>query len=512
MTSQLSSTDYPSSVVRLRDEIIEATIFCDFSGSEAGHVSGKTIRSVATEHNILQALNHEGSLAGLADEVKRLAAKRLSISSPKLFLICLVLSIDLSFIWKRRGHEIDSRFTDDNLPFSSKTDIELHERSFFKSLILPYQPSVLCPAFVNGDFDLIVNNAASIPIKRHGTHFPRGENGKVYEVSVHKDYLSLLDAAGNIDADDEGWSRKLAMKEISDDDAATREIKLVKALNAARFTMKSTMYLISELGDRDLNEMFSKTDPPEKNDAARKWYQDQFLGLAEAVKHIHDINPSMAGYIHDIKPANVVAFGKDRPTLKLIDWGCANVNPYIAGKSSNKTGKHGDTCYMPPEATEKDIRRDGSVEKDDKGDGSTKDDGTKDSSNEEDEEHGDSKNEDDERSSSESEQEPKVYSRPYDIWSMACLYTDFMAWFTEGKDQHNAFVQERKKKGGVDDFHFNYEIKDVVTEKLDFLSKEKEWEGIVKLVREMMMIWPKDRLTSAEVVERLKAWIQQLTK
>ncbi|KAH4902815.1 hypothetical protein HBI56_169020 [Parastagonospora nodorum] len=389
MTSQLSSTDYPSSVVRLRDEIIEATIFCDFSGSEAGHVSGKTIRSVATEHNILQALNHEESLAGLADEVKRLAAKRLSISSPKLFLICLVLSVDLSFIWKRRGHEIDSRFTDDNLPFSSKTDIEPHEKSFFKSLILPYQPSVLCPAFVNGDFDLIVDNAASIPIKRHGTHFPRGGNGKVYEVSVHKDYLSLLDAAGNIDADDEGWSRKLAMKEISDDDAATREIKLVKALNAASmkpahlltshtgFTMKSTMYLISELGDRDLNEMFSKTDPPEKNDAARKWYQDQFLGLAEAVKHIHDINPSMAGYIHDIKPANVVAFGKDRPTLKLIDWGCANVNPYIAGESSNKTGKHGDTCYMPPEATEKDIRRDGSVEKDDKEDGSTKDDGTK---------------------------------------------------------------------------------------------------------------------------------------
>ncbi|KAH4037087.1 hypothetical protein HBI24_145110 [Parastagonospora nodorum] len=95
---------------------------------------------------------------------------------------------------------------------------------------------------------------------------------------------------------------------------------------------------------------------------------------------------------------------------------------------------------------------------------------------------------------------------------MACLYTDFMVWFTEGKDQHNAFVQERKKKGGVDDFHFNYEIKDVVTEKLDFLSKEKEWEGIVKLVREMMMIWPKDRLTSAEVVERLKARIQQLTE
>lgn len=252
----------------------------------------------------------------------------------------------------------------------------------------------------------------------------------------------------------------------------------------------------------------------------------------------------MAGYIHDIKPANVVAFGKDCFTLKLIDWGCANVKAYIAGESSDKTEKHGDTCYMPPEATyiEEDLKRDGSVQEDDTKEGSVKeDDGNKDGlfkegdgkdnsvegdggeddsaeednemadSGNEDEEYGDSNNEDDEddeRSSSESTQEPAVYLRPYDIWSMTCLYTDFMVWFTEGKDQCNTFVQERKKLGDDDAFHFQRKIKGVVTGKLELLSKEKEWESIVKLVREMMMINPKEHLTAAQVVERLETWKQ----
>lgn len=252
MTFQHSATDYPSSVIRLRDEITKTTIFCNFFGSEAGHVSGKTVTSVATEHNIIQALNHEESLVGLPNGVKKLAAKRLAISLPKLFVIYLVLSIDLSFIWKRKGDEIHSRFMDDSLQFSSKTDIKPSEESFFKNRVLPYQPSVLCSTFVNGDFDLVVNNSASIPIKRHGTQLAKGALGKVYEVSVHKDYLSLLDAAGGIDADDEGWSRKLAMKEVSNYDTATREIRIVKALHTAAkkpahmlnshtgFTMKDT--------------------------------------------------------------------------------------------------------------------------------------------------------------------------------------------------------------------------------------------------------------------------------
>lgn len=65
----------------------------------------------------------------------------------------------------------------------------------------------------------------------------------------------------------------------------------------------------------------------------------QFLGLAEALERIHNIAVTeKAGYVHDIKPPNVLVFTKPAPVFKLTDWGRAKISN-LSGKNSHKVKK-----------------------------------------------------------------------------------------------------------------------------------------------------------------------------
>ena len=124
------------------------------------------------------------------------------------------------------------------------------------------------------------------------------------------------------------------------------------------------------------------------------WLLRQFRGLAQALKDIHNLSvastsPSSsslgpqhagmrkAGYHHDLKPENILSFPKPNSTystFKVADFGSGKVNTYRSG-SVNTRSPTGTPTYEPPEA---------------KMEGRT--------------------------------------SRPYDLWSLGCVFLQLLIW------------------------------------------------------------------------------------
>ena len=128
------------------------------------------------------------------------------------------------------------------------------------------------------------------------------------------------------------------------------------------------------------------------------WFLEQLQGLASALKRIHDLTieddlaePSSpllqppspvlpgerrAGWHHDLKPENILFFWQTDPPcghFRISDWGSGKVNTYRSG-SINTSSPTGTPTYEPPEVIEGRI------------------------------------------------------SRPYDVWSMGCVFLELLVW------------------------------------------------------------------------------------
>lgn len=139
------------------------------------------------------------------------------------------------------------------------------------------------------------------------------------------------------------------------------------------------------------------------------WLIRRFRGLAEAVKGIHDLSgtgalqpaPNLdtrplgdrkAGYHHDLKPENIL-FYKITGTLgtfEISDFGSGKVHTYRSG-SYNTSSANGTLTYEPPEAA--------------KPGGKT--------------------------------------SRPYDVWSLGCVFLELLIWAVLGFRAVEDFRSER---------------------------------------------------------------------
>ena len=142
------------------------------------------------------------------------------------------------------------------------------------------------------------------------------------------------------------------------------------------------------------------------------WLLDQFHGMAEAVKRVHDLSSvkdptsslnvttSAAGerrtaWHHDIKPENILFFKDNssyRGMFRLSDWGSAKVNPYRT-RSYNTKSPIGTLTYEPPEFTSK---------------GQT--------------------------------------SRPYDLWSLGCVFLELLVWAVFGSGFVDTFSDQRERQ------------------------------------------------------------------
>ncbi|KAI1125078.1 kinase-like protein [Nemania abortiva] len=199
---------------------------------------------------------------------------------------------------------------------------------------------------------------------------------------------------------------KTFKKNASDDDETTsvnsdfaHELKINRQLEQhpriipllTAFQFRDEYHLVFPFAPhRDLQNLW-EAYPVEKPDwCTPRWVLTECIGIAEALKHIHTQTPPL---LHaDIKPPNILCFtpqGDDGgPRLKLSDFGIsltAETNPEfkVEGRPHTKT-------YRPPEFdTEKTI------------------------------------------------------SANYDVWSLGCVFLEFLTWAIEGFEATEDFETRR---------------------------------------------------------------------
>lgn len=143
------------------------------------------------------------------------------------------------------------------------------------------------------------------------------------------------------------------------------------------------------------------------------WLLKQLRGLAAALKDIHNLSgvglsvpapsptsnlaapqPQMreSGWHHDLKPENILLYktpGPKRGTFQISDFGSSKIHTYRSG-SINTRSPNGTLTYEPPEA---------------KSEGAT--------------------------------------SRPYDVWSLGCVFLELLIWAVLGFRSVEEFASER---------------------------------------------------------------------
>lgn len=260
----------------------------------------------------------------------------------------------------------------------------------------------------------------------------------------------------------------------------------------ASFTHSSKYHMIYEKADYDVeNFMYEHQTAENRVDLSPSDLASQFAGMAAGLRVIHNqekssagLNsnglivpgnqPTQSGYIHDIKPDNILLFiyvcnDVKRYWFRLSDFSCAKVANLLSifnGKrrSHLSDNKAGNPTYQAPEQM--------------LGHGT---------------------------------------SRPYDLWSLGLVYLEILVWYLDGYEALDRFRKDREQssQGEVQDDGFCYitgtgattkaHLRDVVQDKLTDLSTrcKAELKVIADVLPDLLKINPKDRPTAAQLAERL---------
>ena len=173
----------------------------------------------------------------------------------------------------------------------------------------------------------------------------------------------------------------------------------------ATWTHKERYYMLFSYAQCNLRQYMKWVQFGDLTKESIMWLIRQFRGLAEAVKGIHDLSgagalqspPDLvtrhggerrAGYHHDLKPENIL-FYKATGNFEISDFGSGKVHTYRSG-SYNTSSPNGTLTYEPPEAAMV---------------------GGK--------------------------------SRPYDIWSLGCVFLELLVWAVLGFSHVEEFANKR---------------------------------------------------------------------
>jgi serine/threonine protein kinase len=274
----------------------------------------------------------------------------------------------------------------------------------------------------------------------------------------------------------------------------TKKLKhdhLVKCYASWKFGAK--YHMIYELAECNLEEFIQKMKDPKDHPALNNaWLIKQMCGLAGALRAVHtqeedvkhtsndnrlDVpkapkSRSRSGYIHDIKPDNILVFlyGGSVHWFRLSDFSCAKVVDFVASISGQHVNSHlttsktGAPDYRPPESMK----------------GTT--------------------------------------SRPYDLWSLGCVYLELIVWFLQGYSSLEAFRAYRRgnvRPHGVEDeaFYFTDEVNAnprvqlrwAVVEKISELSRicPSDLRPLLDVIPSLLHIDPGKRPTAMDLVQQL---------
>ncbi len=157
------------------------------------------------------------------------------------------------------------------------------------------------------------------------------------------------------------------------------------------------------------------------------WSLKQMLGLADALRDLHDVNCRHG----DLKPGNILHFtqGDGDGTLKIADLGVSKIHKVVTNLRNNGTTTKASTpAYEGPETNH-------------------------------------------------TSPDDKARSRTYDSWSLGCIMLEFVAWLLHDFPALQAFEKARDSEG-----HSFYRYKSVGTGKRRLADAERH-SAVDKAIR-----------------------------
>jgi serine/threonine protein kinase len=229
--------------------------------------------------------------------------------------------------------------------------------------------------------------------------------------------------------------------------------------------------------------------PPDKENVL--WILSQLCGLASALKRIHNFTTEPATLLvpsttqesawhHDLKPENILCFFNSRyprrGSLQIADFGSGKVHILRSG-SPNTHSANGTQTYEAPEAIYQ-----------------------------------------------------GASSRPYDVWSMGCVFLEFLTWAMEDSAAVIQFTHDRTERRlpdsstrfVIDDSFFQIKkenrpcLRKAVNEKIKLLRfKSLQQDGhsftaVIDLVAEMLNIKCDERIKAAKLSNALEQIPQKM--
>ena len=175
------------------------------------------------------------------------------------------------------------------------------------------------------------------------------------------------------------------------------------------WTHHEKYYMLLPYATCNLNEYMRRRKFEPKKVKYILWLIGQFYALADAVRGVHKItkaqttlspllpeaaDPKKSGWHHDIKPENILFFPDKLSglgTLRLADWGSGKVHDLVRSGSVHTKTPRGTPTYEAP-------------------DGHIND---------------------------------RAISRPYDVWSLGCVFLEILLWALFGQGAVSKFKNDR---------------------------------------------------------------------
>ncbi|KAF2623989.1 kinase-like protein [Macroventuria anomochaeta] len=436
-----------------------------------------TIKLVASEDESL--FLEEKDLDEFVEHVGR--------DGPRLFATCVRADLPMSCVLLL----LNKGFTDADMPLSEDDCPGPRLRKRFVSSFVPNQ-SLFNTAYFDLDTIQILDNLTKPIAFDESKSLGKGAFGTVFTIEIHPEHRSF--PSGNrkdefaMKVTDYEGTRELPYHRAM---ASLSHVHLLKCLTS--FIFSSKYHMIYEKADCNLEEFMAKHQNASGVRSLRA--QDlaqQLSGIVGALSVIHNQSPpdedanrlgipqqesQKSGYIHDIKTDNLLLFkyiqdGKDIYWFRLSDFSCAKVVEFVATVSGlhrqswQSTSKSGTPIYRAPESMTQ---------------GKT--------------------------------------SRPYDLWSLGCVFLEVLVWFIEGYKALEDFREQRfrsVKPNGIEDHGFYYtdevgpnprvQLRQPVIQRISAITRrcDGHLQVIAKVIPQMLEIEPKKRITAEQLLKRLR--------
>jgi serine/threonine protein kinase len=480
---------------------------------------------IATQRRIIQSVvNLDTSFTNnkvwLVQNIRRRARR--------MFLVCIDAGLNMNDLHAM----IMQGYTDRKLPFSIDTTGKTPPaclQTFMASQWFVRRP----PTLVDQDFMRQLSLHAVVPIAYNDTAPIGGGNaGRVYEARIDTKYYKIPDLWENIDTP--GLSMRVALKvaritadknttedagttkdqtaaedenatednvtadnEVTpDDDITAKDDKISEDNDSetsrdsvmpdgqalrerhflsqrarflmhdhiakvhANFLFKNQAFLVSKLANTDLRGlMMSYPDPRSMVDMT--WLRKQMIGLTDALANIHRPIKGHTAYHHDINTSNILVFETNNEyRLAFTDWGCAEVKRFRR-RESIRGDTRGQFPSLPPESS-KGVNL-------------------------------------------------QQTSRPHDVWSLGVVFVQMLVWFYQGNVARSTLYTSiaNSNTGGFGNWFEENQTGERVfhhlaaTMLMNMSGISPNMATVVKIIREMFIIEPKDRITAEELHRQL---------